>query len=159
MAMKFIFNRFPKVVYVCFLLFFLYIPTLNYRNTLIDVYANSDLNNDSQLFFAHTNFPVNSLIFHPAIFATTIALKKSFFIDSKIFVTSKDFHTVSLDPKKIIPSTGVSRVFLLHSGVWQAHDANAHSVLKKIPDSFITLLYAFTCLAPFFLMIFICTAK
>lgn len=158
MAVKFILNRFPKVVYVCFLLFLIYIPTLNYRNTLIDVYADSDPNDNSQL-FAHTNFPVNSLNFHPAFFATTIALKKSFFIDSKILVTAKNSYTTSLDPKKIIPSTGISRIFLLHSGAWHVHDANAHLILIKIPDFFVSLLYVFTCLTPFILMIFICTVK
>ena len=98
-AVKIILARFPKTIYVVFLLIFLYLPTLNYRNTLIDIYAGSDLDSANQHYFAHTNFPTNNPYFHPAIFASKIAINKFFLHESKILITNNNSYTVSLDPE------------------------------------------------------------
>jgi hypothetical protein len=153
-AVKIILVRYPKFIYTVFLLIFLYLQTLNYRNTLVDVYAGSDLDSTSQHYFAHTNFPTNNPYFHPAIFATTIATSKYFFRESKILITNNNSYTVSLDPGSIMPVTGISRILLMQSGNWKPAQENASIILRQLPTLLIQVIFILLYLFPFILIMF-----
>jgi hypothetical protein len=153
-AVKIILARFPKIIYVLILLIFLYLPTLNYRNTLIDIYAGSDLDSASQHYFAHTNFPTNNPYFHPAIFASRIAMNKFFFHESKILITNNNSYTVTLDPETIMPVTGISRILLMQSGNWKPAHENANLILKKIPNFLTQFIFILLYSLPFILIMY-----
>lgn len=153
-AVKIILARFPKIIYVLILLIFLYLPTLNYRNTLIDIYAGSDLDSTSQHYFAHTNFPTNNPYFHPAIFASKIAIYKFFLHESKILITNNNSYTVSLDPETIMPVTGISRILLMQNGNWKPSHENANLILKKIPILLTQFIFILLYSLPFILIMY-----
>ncbi len=154
LAMRIVINMFPKVILVIFLLIFIYIPTLNYRNTLIDVYAKSDLESMNEIKFSHTYFPTTNPEFHPAIFASTVAIKKIFFDNSQVVISNKNLQSVTIDANNIIPMTGISRILFIQTGSWKPNDKSISLILGIIPISFTFAVLISLCLTPYILLIF-----
>ena len=93
----------------------LYLNSIDYRNTLADVYANNGNLVGNSPKFAHENFPYFDPNFHPAIFGNIIFFKKYFTNDKFTYFKNSKNEIIPLDLKSVIPMSGISRAIYITS--------------------------------------------
>jgi hypothetical protein len=153
-AIRNILKKYPKFILLIILLVFLYIPAMNYRNTLIDVYAGLNVYSNEDDHFAHTNFPVNNPEFHPALFASTIIFKNNFLNDSEITINNAKGFVAKFNSANIIPMTGISRIFLIQSNKLVPTNNYKFAIIKSSPKILSIFILILLYLMPFLLIIF-----
>lgn len=88
----------------------LFIPTVDYRNTLSDIYSQQNLVEIPKNELFDLNFPFYDLSFQPAIFAWHI--EYSILFDKK-FILAAISRKMVLQPTQILPMTSLSRIIYL----------------------------------------------
>lgn len=91
-------------VFACIVLF---LPAVDFRNTLTELYASKSAQTAPIIRFGNENFPMLDWSFHPGVFAWRVVLAKW---NKNAAMSSALYGGPSLDPAEIAPMTGISRV-------------------------------------------------
>lgn len=91
-------------ILVCIILF---LPAIDFRNTLADSYARNSMTGESAADFGFEKFPMLDWSFHPGIFAWRLAIAR--FAGETTFPAAVSGGPL-LNPIRIVPMTGISRI-------------------------------------------------
>jgi hypothetical protein len=150
-AVQKLLKTFPTAIFGISLLIFLYLPTINYRNTLSDNYVGHSFSTENLYQFHHEKFPLFDPHFHPMIYSLEVLACKYLSDDKNFKLKNSNNFESTFNCKKILPASGISRIIHL-KGESKPRDLKISSLLLYLPLPLVTIISILTFLSPFLLI-------